>query len=185
MSRSIRTNSTLVLAVWGALLVGGLVGCDDGDVSIRVQKCQTICERYEMCDDATDVPGCEERCSAEDFRSDTYFEVKAGCVETLSCNRLADGDASSELEDCLRRALRDERPSSRVEDLCRGLANKMSDCDDSQEQESLRASCERVAVTLSEAYLDGSEDCALERCSNVELCYQDLADAYDTNVRVF
>lgn len=167
-------------------LVFTTLACDDGDTdSVRSLKCDEICAHYEMCDDGTDETGCQDRCKAETFRSDTYFEVKAECATDLTCNRLEDQDDSQDLTDCIRRTFRDQDANDDVQNLCTSLGNKLSDCDSSLEREVVSSQCEPVAITLSEEYLSASQSCANEICANVESCLENLADDYATRVKVY
>ncbi len=180
---SIRDNAQRLAA---CALIFMAYACDDGDAaSLRSQKCDEICAHFEMCDDGTDETGCQDRCKAESFRSDTYFEIKADCTTDLTCNRLVDQDDSSDLTDCIRRAFRDEQSSEAAQSLCVSLGNKLADCDSSLSAERVRSECDPVAITLSDDYLNASQQCAGERCAGVESCLESLADDYTTTVKVY
>ena len=128
---------------------------------------------------------CRDKCAGESFRSDTYFEIKADCVTGLACNRLQSRDESEDLSDCVRRAFRDEATGDEAQMLCTSLSNKISDCDSEIERESVLDECEPIAMTLSDDYLSDSQTCAGELCANLEKCLKNLADDYDTNIKVF
>lgn len=161
-------------------------GCDDGEtVTFREKKCDEICARYEMCNDETDVTDCESDCSAESFRSDTFFDVKAQCVTDLSCNRLDERDESVALNDCISDDLREKKLGDDALDICMGLSNKLVDCPVDVNTSEVREDCERIAITLSEEYLDGSGDCSRLTCSELSACLSDLADTYDTDVKIY
>jgi hypothetical protein len=166
-------------------LVFATFACDDGDTSVRSQKCDEICAHYEMCDDGTDETGCQDRCKAETFRSDAYFEVKAECALELTCNRLEERDDSEDLTDCIRRVFRDAEPIEDVQNLCTSLGNKLADCDSGLDRAVVSSQCEPIAITLSEEYLSASQTCASEICVNVETCLENLADDYSTQVKVY
>lgn len=161
-------------------------GCDDGRaVPFREHKCNEICARYEMCNDETDLTDCQSACSAESFRSDVFFDMKAQCVNGLSCNRLEERDESAALADCIRDDLRDKQLSSSMWEMCRDLANKLAACVSTVDPSALQESCESIAVTLSSEYVVASQDCTQLRCAEISSCLSELADAYDTNVKVY
>ncbi len=167
-------------------LVLAAYSCGDGSApTFREKKCDEICARYEMCDDVTDVPGCQQSCGADEFRSDRFFEIKATCITDLSCNRLSEQDGSVPLNDCIGDALPREKLGDRALTLCQALANKVADCWVAADPVGVRTQCERVAITLSEPYLKGSEECATQRCADLGACYADLADSYDTSVAIY
>jgi len=169
-----------------AILTSLASGCDDGEtVTFRQEKCGEICARYEMCNDETDVTDCESACAAEVFRSDTYFELKAKCVTNLSCNRLIERDDSVTLNDCVGDAMRDEELGPDASDLCMGLSTKLAACVSSVDVGEVHSRCEAVAITLSEDYLAGSQACSLKGCAEISSCLAELADTFDTDVRVY
>jgi hypothetical protein len=165
-----------------ALVLGGTaIACDDAP-SRRQKACEAICDSFEKCDDATDVADCQNDCVVQSFRSDRYFETRAECAESLSCNRLED---ESELDDCVGDALRNDEVSDDAESICEGLANKLADCDASIEGEEIANDCRKIAVTLSPTYLAESDACGRARCAEVISCFEDLADEYDTEVKLY
>jgi hypothetical protein len=166
-----------------AALVLGVttIACDEGQ-SAREKACEAICDRFESCDDATDVADCQDECVAESFRSDRYFETREECAQSLSCNRLVD---QSELDDCVGDALRNDKVSAETENICEGLANTLADCDDAIDGDEVVAACLEIAITLSATYLAESDECGRARCAEVVACLDDLADDYDTDVKLF
>jgi hypothetical protein len=165
-----------------ALVLGSVTaGCDDSP-SVRERACEAICDRFESCDDGTDVADCQEECVAQAFRSDRYFETRQDCAEALSCNRLVD---ESELDDCVGDALRNDKVSDETERICEGLGNKLADCDGAIDGEEVATECRNVAITLSPTYLVESDECGRARCAEVIACFEDLADDYDTDVKLY
>lgn len=165
-----------------ALVLGGMTGACDEGASARQRACEAICDRYESCDDGTDVADCQDDCVAQSFRSDRYFETREDCAQSLSCNRLED---ESELDDCVGDALRNDKVSDDTESICEGLGNKLADCGDAIDAEQVATDCRKIAITLSPTYLAESDECGRARCADVIACFDDLADDYDTDVKLY
>jgi hypothetical protein len=171
-----------------------LAGCDEGEVSVRDASCSTLCAKLELCNDATDVPGCEQRCKAEIVRSDAYFEARSRCVDRLSCNHLArelgpSGEdlckADCQVVDCVDDALAAEGHSQDMEDMCFRSSNKLVACDSTLKSADIAAACMELAPALSGDYLEESGACVDLACERISPCLGETADRYDTELLLF
>lgn len=187
ISRPLRGLSVCLLA-----LLGG--ACDEGEVSVSKKACSQLCAKLEVCNDATDVPGCEQRCVSETARSDEYFRARARCVEQLACNHLAGELGTSgeslcsgecQVEDCVDDALAAEGHTQEHEELCYRASNKLAACDRTLEPSMVTVSCMDVAPSVSADYLEESSSCIDEACERIEPCLSETADRYDTDLRLF
>jgi hypothetical protein len=175
-------------------LVVALIACDEGEVPVSHKSCKQLCAKLELCNDATDVPGCEQRCRGEVVRSDAYFKARAQCVDRLSCNHLVTELGTSgedickgdcQVQDCVDDSLASDRGSQDMEDLCLRSSNKLAACDKTLKSADLAASCMDLAPGMSEDYLDESSACVDEACERIDICLTETADRYDTSLRLF
>jgi hypothetical protein len=168
--------------------------CDEGEVAVSKKACSQLCAKLEVCNDGTDVPGCEQRCVSETARSDEYFRVRARCVEQLACNHLVGELGTSgeslcsgecQVEDCVDDALAAKGHTQEHEDLCFRASNKLAACDATVEPTTLTVTCMDVAPSVSADYLEETSRCIDEACERIEPCLSDAADRYDTSLRLF
>jgi hypothetical protein len=185
---------TRVSCASACTLCFALAACDEGEVSVSQKSCEQLCAKLELCNDATDVPGCEQRCKAEVVRSDAYFSARARCVDQLSCNHLVTELGTSgenvcktdcQVLDCVDDALAAQKHSQDTEDLCFRSSNKLVACDPMLESADLAAGCMELAPGLSGDYLEESGDCVDLACERISACLNETADRYDTELRVF
>lgn len=183
-----------------AALLALASACDKGgDGSSRGKSCRTYCDRLELCDDETDVTGCEARCESEVFYSQAFLDARADCLagkrEGLSCNRIVDevgsqGEqtcegADCELQDCVNDLLAKVEPDEQLESFCEDMSNKLSACEDGLDEQSVRQGCSEVLLTLSTEYLDASDECVQMKCGEIGECLLQTADRYDTEISVY
>jgi hypothetical protein len=173
----------------------GLLGCDDG-VAGSSASCRAYCDKLELCDDATDVLGCEQKCSEQRVRSEAYLSARATCADKLSCNvfggelsgmgedRCASGE-SCKLNDCTENelALRKLTPDQMA--YCTRVVTKLNACDRTLETTLLQTHCLDLAPTLSDAYLGEVSTCIEGDCAQVVSCLQRTADRYNTNLSLY
>jgi hypothetical protein len=178
----------------GACLVLSL-GCGSHKLSSGERACKQVCKKLEVCNDATDVPGCEDTCTGETFRSDAYFAAKARCVDTLACNHLT-GEldtsgqdtctgAGCQVEDCIDDGLASQKPSPDDSDLCSRMSNKLSACDRTLGAAELEEQCMAVVHGMSDDYLTESTMCIDLACDAISTCLDQTADRYNTTLRIF
>jgi hypothetical protein len=177
-------------------LLGAVWACDDGErkPSERERSCQVVCDKLEMCNDATDVEGCNAHCEAQEFRSDAYFRARASCVSSLSCNHLAPelGPQGEDLcqgecmvQDCIDDALAAGPHSSEQTALCSRASNKLAACDRALDDLSVSDECMHVVTGMSDDYLDESSACVDLPCQHIQSCLDDAADRYNTTLRIY
>ena len=180
---------------WFALF-GVLWACDDGEVkpSERERSCKAICDKLELCNDATDVLGCTEHCEAQEFRSDAYFRARASCVSELACNHLLSeiGTQGEDLcaedcmvADCVDDALAGEEHTSEQTALCTRTSSKLAACDRELDDLTVTDECMRVVSSMSDDYMDESSACVDLPCARIQGCLDDAADRYDTTLRIY
>lgn len=178
----------------------GLLGCDSGEESIRVQECRNVCQKRDMCMSDTDLADCEQRCDRQEFRSDLYYQLKAQCVSdgTLSCDQWAkELDVRGEdvclgagcvLDECVHRKLLDHKLSEEQEEWCEDMSNDLFACDRALKPNELTAVCMKTLLEVSPEYAAESEECVDMRCidgSEFRRCFADLALKYDTKIKIF
>jgi hypothetical protein len=180
---------------WFALF-GALWACDDGETkpSERQRSCKLLCDKLELCNDATDVPGCTKHCEQEEFRSDAYFKARASCVSDLACNHLVPelGSQGEDLcttdcvvSDCVDDALSAEEHTSEQTELCTRTSSKLSACDRMLDDLTVSDQCMHVVSGMSDDYLDESSACMDLPCERIQACLDDAADRYDTTLRIY
>jgi hypothetical protein len=189
-----------VRRTWLSAVVGAVValyGCDDGEAEpARVKHCRTVCTQLDMCIRETDLAECEDRCDQQAFRSDGYYEAKARCVTSLSCNEW-DKELDSRGEDvctdeddcnlasCVGAELSRQKVNADQEQYCVRLSNKLAPCEGMDAAE-LALACEDRLLELSAEYAAETEDCIIElSCPEIPRCLDDLADMYGTDLTVF
>jgi hypothetical protein len=183
--------------VRGGLLISTLtaIACDRGDSGAKhTTQCARFCAALEKCDDATDVQDCEDGCTADQVHSDAYFKARADCGEKLSCNVWAsevdsqgaprcEGDC--DLVDCVDDVLAKVKLSQPEVQACTSVSTKLDACDPSLDEDESQRSCTRATPLLSRLYLDESQLCVEQKCSEINGCLDDLADEYGTELRLF
>lgn len=174
MARSWCFLGCVVVSAWA------LGGCDEAP---RSSRCSSICAKRELCDSNTDEAGCVDDCQARNYLSDDYIAYWAQCVapDSVSCN-LAMDDAA--VDDCVTDKLRAQPPSDLVDQVCRALSSKLAACDDVDAPETERACQRGDSLKLSDDYLEKSRECVDALCEDVEGCFADLADGYNTNLSI-
>jgi hypothetical protein len=188
-SRRVARASGALSALW---LLAGLHGCDDGAPLPRDVSCARFCEKLELCDDATDVAGCEQHCSGQRVRSDAYLEARAQCAEARSCNTFTKdigvmgedlcGREECTLNDCTSDDLAHRPRTSTQQSYCASITSKLKACDPSIEPALLEGHCLELVPTLSDEYLGLVSGCIEGDCSQVRACVRSAADRYNTDV---
>lgn len=181
--------SGLVVAL---ALFGALHGCDDGAPAPRDVSCSRFCDKLELCDDATDVAGCEQHCTAQRVRSDAYLEARASCAEARSCNTFTNdigvmgedmcGREECTLNDCTSDDLAHRPRTSAQQSYCASITSKLKACDPSIAPAQLEGHCLELVPTLSDEYLTLVASCIEGDCSQVRACVRGAADRYNTDV---
>jgi len=177
-------------------LVGyGLSSCDDG-VEGAGGSCRTYCAKLELCDDGTDLDGCEKICTEQLVRSVAYLSARAACADKLSCNVFA-GEVSTmgddrcasgercELNDCTGDELARAKPTSDQQAYCTRAVTKLNACDHSLEPAVLLVHCLDVVPTLSDAYLQELQVCIEADCDQVVACLKRAADRFNTDLSLY
>jgi len=177
-------------------LVGyGLASCDDG-VEGATDSCRAYCAKLELCDDGTDLDGCEKGCTAQLVRSEAYLMARAACADRLSCNVFA-GEVSTmgedrcasgercELNDCTGDELASAKPTNDQQSYCTKAVTKLNACDHSLEPAVLSAHCLDIVPTLSAAYLQEIEACIESDCDQVVPCLKRAADRFNTDLSLY
>ena len=179
------------------VLAAGMVfssACDRGSASgAQRRQCERFCDALEKCDDTTDVLDCRDHCEANEVRSEAYFQARADCGETLSCN-LWVGEVDSQgadtcaggcdLNECVDRTLSKKKPTMEQTQACRSVATKLNACDSSLDADDVQDECEGALPGLSVRYVEESQSCIERLCGQIEDCLDDLADDYDTDLRL-
>jgi hypothetical protein len=181
---------------WSAGLAAVLIlACDKSDdTSAQSKECERFCAQLERCDDGTDLLDCRKHCEADEVRSETFFHVRADCAQMLSCNLWVDevdsqGDSvcsgECDLGQCVDRKLLDEKLSDEQQHSCTLLGSMVDACDPSYDATQVARDCEQISPLLSEKYREDSEDCVISGCGEIERCLDDLAERYETDLKVF
>jgi hypothetical protein len=191
--RSARAWLAALLAASTCFVVATSEGCDDGAIGGRSGSCSAFCDKLEICDERTDVSGCEQHCSEQLVRSDEYLEARSRCAEARSCNTFASevgamgedlcgrGEECS-LNDCTSDALA-RRPATPVEmSYCASITSKLKACDATIEPAVLEGHCLELVPTLSDGYLELVQSCIQGDCSQVRACLRSAADRFNTDV---
>lgn len=196
LSSSYRSSHARTLLSLLGMACALAVGCDQGEESSEQSRaCARFCDLLEKCDDGTDLLDCTQHCESDEVRSTAYFRARADCGYELSCNQwmsevdsqgddLCSGDDCN-LNQCVDHALRDEKLTEAQSRKCEVISNMLSNCDSSLSVAQVAEECERIAPLLSENYLEDSETCVLAPCAKMGPCLDDLAERYDTDLRVF
>jgi len=183
---------------WGSsvLLLGlALLGCDDG-IDGRTGSCRTFCAKLELCDEATDLSGCEQRCGEQLVRSEAYLAARSACAEKLSCNVFA-GEISTmgedhcasgdrcELNDCTGDELARQKPTTDEQSYCTRVVTKLNACDRTLLVASLETHCLDLVPTLSDGYQDEVLGCIEADCDQVVSCLKRAADKFNTDLSLY
>lgn len=179
-----------MLLVW---LMSG--ACDDGRAENREAKCQEYCDKLELCDDRTDLNGCERRCVEESTRSDDYMAARTQCASERSCNVWIGEvgvmgedtctDDSCQLNDCTADELARRELTKSERTYCEGLVSKLNACDHSMTTAVLEARCHELVPALSQRYLDQIQGCIEVDCSQVKACLEAVRDRFNTEISVY
>lgn len=182
--------------VMGVLLFCvGSASCDNGVVGSSA-SCRAYCSKLETCDDSTDVLGCEQKCSEQRVRSDTYLAARAQCADKLSCNifagevsgmgedKCASGQACK-LNDCTDNELAMLTLSLDQMAYCTRVVTKLNACDRTLDTSTLQSHCLDLAPTLSSAYLQAESLCIEGDCAQVVSCLQRTAERFETDLSVY
>jgi hypothetical protein len=168
--------------------------CDSGDSGRRSSACSSFCQKLEVCDDRSDLSGCEDACLAQKYRSDAYLDTRAQCAD-LSCNHWAaqvtsDGEDSCRsncaLIDCVEDKLQNITEAAGQTKLCDEVTSKLTTCNNKLDGDAVRDACHNFVVAVSDQFATESRDCVLvQACSEIVRCIDKLADKNDTTVRIF
>lgn len=184
-------NGRLMLLFWLAL-----AGCDDGRVEERQVGCQDYCAKLELCDDRTDLSGCERRCAEERIRSDEYMTARAQCANESSCNTWAgevglmgedvcSGSESCQLNDCTADELARTPLTSGQQSYCEQVVSKLNACDRSSSVSALTSHCEEQVPALSQDYLEQVKGCIELECGQVRSCLDTVGDQFNTDISLY
>ena len=169
--------------------------CDDGQATSRKSECQEFCEKLELCDDRTDLSGCERRCMEENTRSDAYMAARTQCANERSCNIWVSevgvmgedtcSDDSCQLNDCTDDALASRELTKGERMYCERLVSKLNACDHSMTTAALEDRCHELVPALSTKYLDQIQGCIEVDCSEVKSCLELARDRFNTEISVY
>jgi hypothetical protein len=185
-------KSGIAIFLLGVLLASA---CDDGAVPSSA-SCREYCKKLEVCDDTTDLAGCEALCGAQRVRSSSYLTIRAKCTGKLSCNvwqgevglmgeDICASGERCELSQCIDDGLYDLPKSTGQESYCARVSSKLNACDRTLEVEQLTMHCLDLVGTLSEEYLDEMSSCIEADCSQVVSCLKRAASRYDTDLTMY
>lgn len=171
----------------------GIVSCDDGALAPRAESCSKFCDKLELCDDRTDLAGCEKNCGAEIVRSDEYLSARASCAAERSCNTFAQevgvmgedlcrGNDDCALNDCTSDTLARRTRTSTEQSYCSSLSNKLGACDTTIDTSLLGQRCLGLIATLSDEYLTEVQKCVEGTCTQVKDCLRGAADRFNTDL---
>jgi hypothetical protein len=192
MKLAFRSRALLLMV---GLVGQGLASCDDG-IDGATASCRVYCDKLEMCDDGTDLDGCEKICTAQLVRSQAYLESRAQCASKLSCNVFA-GEVSTmgedrcasgercELNDCTGDELARAKPTNDQQSYCSRAVTKLNACDRSLEPAVLSTHCLDVVPTLSDGYLQEVQVCIESDCAQVLGCLKRAADRFNTDLSLY
>lgn len=190
-----RRHAAVALAL---VAIGGigpvLSACDQGDgMTVRESECARFCDALEKCEDTTDLLDCRNHCTRNEVRSEAYLRARADCGEMLSCNLWADEvdsqgddtcDGDCKLTTCVDRALAKVKPSDADARTCMSIATKVNACAMSLDVDDLEDECARTLPMLSVSYVDDSVRCTERSCGEIQSCLSQLAEDYDTDLRI-
>jgi len=193
--KSARFGPVLARVCCLVALAIGVTGCDrSDDESARTRYCGSFCAALEKCDDGTDLLDCKKHCVSDDVRSDSYFQYRSECAED-SCNLWVDevdsqGDDQCVGDDCfltgcIDRKLTNVKLSEPNERACKALGTALGNCDGTLDRNAIFSDCERITPALSARYREDSQLCAESICADIQGCFDDLADEYNTDLKVF
>jgi hypothetical protein len=183
----------VILLLFASALIGSFEGCDDGALGERSESCSVYCEKLEVCDDGTDVAGCEQHCMQQVVRSDAYLRARARCAEARSCNTFAreigsmgedlcgTGDECT-LNDCTSDDLARRPPSAIESSYCASITSKLKACDGTIESAVLERHCIELVPTLADDYLELAQSCIQGDCTQVKQCLRSAADRFNTEL---
>jgi hypothetical protein len=186
-------KSGLVMSV--VVFSVSLSGCDDG-VAGSSASCHAYCNKLELCDDSTDVLGCEQKCTQQRVRSDGYLAARASCADKLSCN-IFDGEVSGmgedkcasgqlcKLNDCTANELAMQKLTVDQMAYCTRVVTKLNACDRTLDTDTLQTHCLDLAPTLSAAYLEADSTCIEGDCAQVASCLQRAGDRFETDLSLY
>lgn len=179
------------------VLLGGLLAtaCDDGSLSSSA-SCRDYCNKLEVCDDTTDLAGCESMCNAQRVRSDAYLAIRAQCTGKLSCNvfqgevglmgeDICASGGRCELNQCIDDGLYDLPKSTDQESYCSTASSKLNACDRTLDVSTISMHCLDLVGTLSKQYLDDMSTCIQGECAQVVSCLKRAADRFDTDLSMY
>jgi hypothetical protein len=179
------------------VLLGGLLAsaCDDGSSSSSA-SCREYCNKLEVCDDTTDLAGCEVMCNAQRVRSEAYLSIRATCTGELSCNvwqgeiglmgeDICASGERCELNQCVNDGLYELPKSTDQESYCSRVANKLNACDRTLLVPDLTMHCSDLVGTLSPQYLEEMSNCIEADCAQVVSCLKRAADRFDTDLTMY
>jgi hypothetical protein len=169
--------------------------CDDGVFSTTA-SCRDYCNKLEVCDDATDLSGCQQLCDEQRVRSESYLSIRAKCTDKLSCNvwqgevglmgeDICASGQRCELNQCVNDGLYDLPKSNDQSSYCSRVVSKLNACDRTLEVTTLEMHCLDLVGTLSRAYLDEMLTCIESDCAQVVTCLKRTADRYDTDLTMY
>lgn len=178
-----------------ATLILGQSGCDRSEPeSARTGHCASFCQALETCDDGTDLLDCKTHCGDDDVRSDRYFQARAQCAKE-SCNLWVDevdsqGDDQCTGDDCfligcIDHELAEVKLTEPEQRACNVMGTALSNCDSALDSKAIASECKRISPSLSPGYRDDSQLCAESACAEIQSCIDDLAEQYDTDLKVF
>lgn len=184
-------NGRLMLLLWLAL-----AGCDDGRVAERQVGCRDYCAKLELCDDRTDLAGCERRCAEERIRSDEYMTARAQCANDSSCNTWAgevglmgedvcSGSESCQLDDCTADELARIALTNGQQSYCEQVVSKLNACDRTASVSALTSHCEEQVPALSQTYLQQIKGCIELECGQVKTCLDTVGDQFNTDISLY
>lgn len=188
-----RGGSVTLVLLASALLLGSFESCDDGALGDRAESCGVYCDKLEICDDRTDVAGCEQLCMQQLVRSDEYLRARARCASARSCNTFAReigtmgedlcGSADEcTLNDCTSDDLARRPPSPIESSYCASITSKLKACEGTIESAGLERHCLEIVPTLSADYLELVQSCIQGDCAQVRQCLRSAADRYNTGL---
>jgi hypothetical protein len=171
-------------------------GCDDGRVALRQADCRDFCAKLELCDDRTDLEGCERRCAEERIRSDEYMTVRAQCATKTSCNTwegevglmgedVCSGNERCQLNDCTADELARNALTNGQQSYCEQVVSKLNACDHAVSTSALTSHCEELIPSLSQTYLQQVKGCIEVDCGQVKTCLSTVGDQFNTDISLY
>lgn len=169
--------------------------CDDGALDTSV-SCRDYCSKLEVCDDTTDLAGCQQLCSEQRVRSESYLSIRATCTDKLSCNvwqgevglmgeDICASGQRCKLNQCVNDGLYDLPKSGDQSSYCSRASSKLNACDRTLEVSALEMHCLDLVNTLSKQYLDDMSTCIEADCAQVVSCLKRAANRFDTELTMY